>query len=82
MYCALAADAQRILTADVSFVGRPFPIEGSTLFTASGTQYFHLFNMSLCGGAQATCKNNVSYHDDGINRGVGVSRDDFWARFG
>ena len=29
--------------------------------------------MSLCGGAQATCKNNVSYHEDGIYRGVAVS---------
>ncbi|XP_043246470.1 endosome/lysosome-associated apoptosis and autophagy regulator family member 2-like isoform X2 [Amphibalanus amphitrite] len=55
---------------DFSRLNKPFPIEGSTLFTASGTQYFHLFNMSLCGGAQATCKNNVSYHDDGVDRAV------------
>ena len=62
---------QRVLTACPSG-GRPLAIEGSTLFTASGTQYFHLFNMSLCGGARATCHNNVSYHEDDIDRGSEV----------
>ena len=56
----------------VSRPGRPLAIEGSTLFTASGTQYFHVFNMSLCGAARATCHNNVSYHEDGGDRGTEV----------
>ena len=55
-----------------SRLDRPLAIEGSTLFTASGTQYFHVFNMSLCGGARATCHNNVSYHEDGGDRGTEV----------
>ncbi|XP_037070770.1 endosome/lysosome-associated apoptosis and autophagy regulator family member 2-like [Pollicipes pollicipes] len=69
-----SADGERCTTActanvsgrafDFSRLDRPLPIEGSTLFTASGTQYFHLFNMSLCGGARATCRNNVSYHEE------------------
>ncbi|XP_076357562.1 endosome/lysosome-associated apoptosis and autophagy regulator family member 2-like isoform X1 [Tachypleus tridentatus] len=41
-------------------------IRGTPLFTASGTQYFHVFNISLCGHdgkPKAVCKNNVSYHE-------------------
>lgn len=40
-------------------------VKGSTLFTAKGTQYYHIFNISLCGKngeAMAACKNNVTYH--------------------
>ncbi|XP_042895596.1 endosome/lysosome-associated apoptosis and autophagy regulator family member 2 isoform X1 [Parasteatoda tepidariorum] len=40
-------------------------VRGSPLFTASGTQYFHVFNISLCGSSGkpvAMCKNNVTYH--------------------
>jgi hypothetical protein len=42
-----------------------YSIRGSHLFTASGAQYFHLFNISLCGKAPAQCFNNVSYQMDG-----------------
>ncbi|KAG8189614.1 hypothetical protein JTE90_018969 [Oedothorax gibbosus] len=40
-------------------------VKGNPLFTASGTQYFHVFNISLCGqgGKPASvCRNNVTYH--------------------
>lgn len=36
-------------------------VHGSRLFTASGAQYYHLFNMSLCGTSEpAECTNTVS----------------------
>ena len=36
-------------------------MHGSRLFTASGAQYYHLFNMSLCGTSEpAECSNTVS----------------------
>ncbi|XP_076341367.1 endosome/lysosome-associated apoptosis and autophagy regulator family member 2-like isoform X1 [Tachypleus tridentatus] len=41
-------------------------LRGSQLFTASGTQYFHVFNISLCGRdgkPMAVCRNNVSYDE-------------------
>ncbi|ELU11199.1 hypothetical protein CAPTEDRAFT_83886, partial [Capitella teleta] len=38
--------------------------EGSRLFTGSGVQYYHLFNISLCGGAEtqslASCQPNIT----------------------
>lgn len=40
-------------------------IRGRKLFTASGTQYYHAFNISLCsnqGKPAAVCANNVTYH--------------------
>ena len=42
---------------------------GARLFTSSGTQYYHMFNFSLCANDQnaaAMCKDNISY-------GIGVS---------
>ncbi|KAH7948001.1 hypothetical protein HPB52_017604 [Rhipicephalus sanguineus] len=40
-------------------------VRGRKLFTASGTQYYHVFNISLCGNEGkpvAVCGNNVTYH--------------------
>lgn len=40
-------------------------LRGRKLFTASGTQYYHAFNISLCGNdgkPAAMCTNNVTYH--------------------
>ncbi|OXA45682.1 hypothetical protein Fcan01_19695 [Folsomia candida] len=37
-----------------------YTVRGSSLFTASGTQYFHVFNISLCSDSYATCEKNVS----------------------
>ena len=50
---------------DLSTLPAYTEVRGSPLFTASGTQYFHVFNISLCGqGGKpiAECKNNVTYH--------------------
>lgn len=38
---------------------------GSTLFTSSGTKFFHMFNISLCGNTSVTCANNVSFSMEG-----------------
>jgi len=36
------------------------------LFTASGMQYFHVFNISLCGMEPVKCANNITtYGQDG-----------------
>jgi len=43
----------------------PYLVKGSRLFTASGAQYYHLFNISLCGQTAAVCTNNVSYQVEG-----------------
>ena len=45
-------------------------VVGSTLFTSSGTKYFHLFNLSLCGDETVTCNNNVSYILEGESSSV------------
>lgn len=42
----------------------PFQVKGSHLFTASGAQYYYLFNISLC-SQTAVCSNNVSYQQEG-----------------
>jgi hypothetical protein len=44
---------------------RPYLVKGNRLFTASGAQYYHLFNISLCGQTAALCTNNVSYQIEG-----------------
>ncbi|XP_059468673.1 endosome/lysosome-associated apoptosis and autophagy regulator family member 2-like isoform X2 [Neocloeon triangulifer] len=50
---------------DLSALADTVLIRGSRLFTASGAQYYHVFNISLCGKIQAQCSNNVSYQMDG-----------------
>ena len=44
----------------VSVFFSPSAISGTRLFTASGTQYYHLFNISLCGEVAASCSDNIS----------------------
>ncbi|XP_071449238.1 endosome/lysosome-associated apoptosis and autophagy regulator family member 2-like [Hetaerina americana] len=50
---------------DLRSLASPYLVKGSRLFTASGAQYFHLFNVSLCGLSAAQCSNNVSYQAEG-----------------
>lgn len=39
-------------------------VHGTRLFTASGAQYYHLFNMSLCGTSEpAQCSNTITVGD-------------------
>ncbi|CAG2176967.1 unnamed protein product, partial [Oppiella nova] len=47
---------------DLSQVKQPFLHSGGRLFTASGTQYYHLFNITLCGRPdfRANCVNNIT----------------------
>lgn len=43
-------------------------VQGSNLFTGSGTKYFHGFNISLCGGDKmVTCKQNVTTDENKSN---------------
>ena len=35
-------------------------VRGSSLFTASGTQYYHVYNVSFCANGNARCDKNVS----------------------
>lgn len=50
---------------DLTSLPQYIEVRGSHLFTFSGTQYFHLFNISLCGRSLAVCRNNVTYHSIG-----------------
>ncbi|KAB7497174.1 hypothetical protein Anas_02860 [Armadillidium nasatum] len=66
----LTCSIQCNLTVDDSHYGlsnisNPRIVIGSTLFTSSGTKYFHMFNISLCGDAVVSCANNVSYNLEG-----------------
>jgi ribosomal protein S27E len=42
------------------------------LFTASGTQYFHVFNVSLCTDSYAKCYKNVSLQHGVDNQSTSV----------
>lgn len=35
-------------------------VKGASLFSASGTQYFHVYNISFCADGNARCDKNVS----------------------
>ncbi|KAK7063026.1 hypothetical protein SK128_018005 [Halocaridina rubra] len=52
-------------TYDLTNISNPRAIMGSTLFTSSGTKFFHMFNISLCGNTTVTCSNNVTYNMEG-----------------
>ncbi|XP_014663683.1 PREDICTED: UPF0577 protein KIAA1324-like homolog isoform X2 [Priapulus caudatus] len=44
-------------------------LQGATLFTASGTKYFHMFNLSLCGSPDkhvVHCTNNVTVGTENV----------------
>ena len=45
-------------------------VRGSMLFTASGMQYFHVFNISLCGKEPVNCANNISFALEGEPKSV------------
>lgn len=46
-------------------------VRGSLLFTASGMQYFHVFNISLCGKVPVNCANNITFQSEGEPKSVG-----------
>ncbi|XP_074646985.1 endosome/lysosome-associated apoptosis and autophagy regulator family member 2-like [Tubulanus polymorphus] len=45
---------------DFSALKGPRSVIGTKLFTSSGTQYFHVFKLSLCGKQLASCSNNFT----------------------
>lgn len=45
---------------DLGQMKKPLLLKGGSLFTAGGTQYFHLFNISLCGVHEVSCINNIT----------------------
>jgi len=45
-------------------------VRGSRLFTASGMQYFHVFNISLCGKEPVNCANNITFQTEGEPKSV------------
>jgi hypothetical protein len=55
-------DTKKSKIFDFSSLAGSHMVEGSRLFTASGTQYFHQFNFTLCGNHddRVACINNVS----------------------
>lgn len=49
-------------------------MHGSRLFTASGAQYYHLFNMSLCGtSAPAECSNTITVGESSASEAGNVA---------
>lgn len=48
------------LMYDFSPLGSVGSLMNGPSFTSKGTKYFHQFNMSLCGGQLAECKDNVT----------------------
>ncbi|RWS29448.1 UPF0577 protein KIAA1324-like protein, partial [Leptotrombidium deliense] len=45
---------------DLSRIPQPLFMKGSHLFTSGGTQYFHFFNITLCGLHGSSCVTNIS----------------------
>jgi hypothetical protein len=45
-------------------------VRGSLLFTTSGMQYFHVFNISLCGREPVNCANNITFQAEGEPKSV------------
>ena len=50
---------------DLNRLQQPLIYRGGLLFTAGGTKYYHLFNITLCGehDFKAVCTNNISTFD-------------------
>ncbi|XP_042213922.1 endosome/lysosome-associated apoptosis and autophagy regulator family member 2-like isoform X1 [Homarus americanus] len=65
--CRLTVDNR---TYDLTNISNARATMGSTLFTSSGTKFFHMFNISLCGNTSVTCANNVSYSIEGESTSV------------
>ncbi|XP_046636514.1 endosome/lysosome-associated apoptosis and autophagy regulator family member 2-like isoform X2 [Daphnia pulicaria] len=56
---------------DLRKIGSKFhEVRGSLLFTASGMQYFHVFNISLCGREPVNCANNITFQAEGEPKSV------------
>uniref|UniRef100_A0A8C7Y853 Endosome-lysosome associated apoptosis and autophagy regulator family member 2a n=1 Tax=Oryzias sinensis TaxID=183150 RepID=A0A8C7Y853_9TELE len=53
LFCVCFVHPDSLLGATGSLMNGPS-------FTSKGTKYFHLFNISLCGGQLATCSDNVT----------------------
>ncbi|XP_054631621.1 endosome/lysosome-associated apoptosis and autophagy regulator family member 2 isoform X1 [Dunckerocampus dactyliophorus] len=71
-------DGNLTLTFDFSSLGSVGTLMNGPSFTSKGTKYFHLFNISLCGGQDqlALCKDNVtdlSISDSQSERGEGAN---------
>ncbi|RWS14814.1 UPF0577 protein KIAA1324-like protein [Dinothrombium tinctorium] len=45
---------------DLSQIKQPLFMKGSSLFTSGGTQYYHYFNITLCGLQKSVCSSNIS----------------------
>ncbi|XP_024136830.1 endosome/lysosome-associated apoptosis and autophagy regulator family member 2 [Oryzias melastigma] len=71
-------DGNLTLTYNFSLLGSSGSLMNGPSFTSKGTKYFHLFNISLCGGQDqlATCTDNVtdlSVSDSQREKGEGPS---------
>ncbi|XP_063598992.1 endosome/lysosome-associated apoptosis and autophagy regulator family member 2-like isoform X2 [Penaeus indicus] len=60
--CRLTVDNY---TYDLTNISSARAVMGSTLFTSSGTKFYHMFNISLCGNTSVVCTNNVTYNMEG-----------------
>ncbi|XP_034231300.1 UPF0577 protein KIAA1324-like homolog [Thrips palmi] len=61
-------------TYDLRALDKPVAVHGSRLFTASGAQYYHLFNMSLCGTSEpAECSNTITVGDSSATEAGNVA---------
>lgn len=52
-------------TYDLTNISSPRSLTAGTLFTSSGTKFYHVFNISICGNTTVNCSNNISYSLDG-----------------
>ncbi|KAG1703654.1 Small G protein signaling modulator 3 [Nymphon striatum] len=60
---------------DFNFLPKSVLVKGQPLFSSSGTHYYHLFNISLCGKDQfATCSDNVTTGGFKANQFSGKAR--------
>ena len=60
-------------TFELNFNSKYHEVRGSMLFTASGMQYFHVFNVSLCGQQPVNCANNITFQAEGEPKSVCVN---------
>ena len=71
--CQLDIDGDKF---DLSQMKQPLIYRGGQLFTAGGTPYYHLFNITLCGRPdfKAVCMDNITSFDanDAITEEFGV----------
>ncbi|KAK7892170.1 hypothetical protein WMY93_024133 [Mugilogobius chulae] len=53
-------EGNRTRAYELSALGPVGVLMNGPSFTSKGTKYYHLFNISLCGGQMAECKDNVT----------------------